>query len=263
MPLEPVGRKRLYEHIVDQIMRAVASQELKPGDRLPPERELAESLGVSRSALREAITTLVAAGILEAKHGSGVYVAQSCDAAWVRPMALLLLQQHSSLLDLLEVRKALEGEAAYLAALRATPEDIVSLEKAFAALKGAVEQGHLGAEEDLHFHLCIAQATRNAFFLRVIGSLTDAFLEGLRSSRSMSLRMPGFPWVVLDEHRLILEAVKARDPEASRRAMCSHLDSVRKKIISVRRTEVSGGERLTAVEANEREDFAVLQKNSG
>lgn len=232
MPLEPVGRKRLYEHIVDQIMKAVASQELKPGDRLPPERELAESLGVSRSALREAITTLVAAGVLEARHGSGVYVAQSCDAAWVRPMALLLLQQHSSLLDLLEVRKALEGEAAYLAALRATPEDIACLEKSFEVLKGVVERSQLGAEEDLQFHLCVAQTTHNGFFLRVIGSLADAFLEGLRTSRSMSLRIPGFPLVVLEEHRLIVEAVKAHDPEAARKAMHAHLDSVKRKIVS-------------------------------
>lgn len=230
MSLRPIKKFRVYEAVIDQIREMINGEDFPPGTRLPTERDLANTFGVGRPAVREALKILDAVGILEIRPGSGIYVREQKAAKDEQSMALSLLVGMSDLVSLLELRRVLEVGTARIAAQRATDADIEYLREAYSRLEWQVKNQRVGAAEDYLFHYAVAQATHNRAIIKVFSATTDLYRDALIRSRSQSLQIPGRPQAILKEHEKILAAVCDRNPDEAARYMQMHLDNVEKKI---------------------------------
>jgi GntR family transcriptional repressor for pyruvate dehydrogenase complex len=228
---DPVRRTRVYEEVAGRIRELIISRQLKPGDRLPAERDLAAALGVSRASVRDAIRTLETAGLVEPRQGDGTVVRQPSTDSLMAPLATALLARSDLLADLLAVRKMIEPPIAREAALHATPDEIRQMDAVLARQAARVEAGELAVEEDTVFHDAIARASRNQVVLKVTGVLMDL----MRESRRRALQVRGRPQRSLRGHRRILDAIRRRDGEAAYRAMLDHLDQIEEMVLSERR----------------------------
>lgn len=222
---EPVHDNRaLSEKIIAQISDALVSGELKPGDRLPPERELAEQFGVSRTVIRDAVKTLAGRGILHVKHGAGIFVTTSEENAIGRLGALsdILPLQGVSLRDLFEVRKVLEAEGAEWAARRRNDLHLKRLRGILEDAYRNSENVEVLSERDAQFHVAIAEASQNLVLVRVMLTLLDL----LAQSRRESLSIPGRVKLSLKDYERIVEEIEAQRHEGARETMLEHLTSV-------------------------------------
>ncbi len=239
MVIKPVKHTRAYEQIVDQLAELIRKGALKPGDRLPSERDLARRFGVGRPTLRQAITLLAGAGVLGVKPGSGIYLRQPVDA-WGspnNPMAMMLITADPNFEHILELRIAIECEAAYLAAQRRKPQHIEQLRTAFENLEKAFRERQEAAREDFLFHWAVAEATCNPVFVKVMVSVADLFLQGFVESNRTFYREPGRIEANIREHRAIMEAIIAQNPVAAREAMSHHLRRIFARLEQVQQTQ--------------------------
>ncbi|AKX95158.1 FadR/GntR family transcriptional regulator [Neomoorella thermoacetica] len=230
MDLRPIRTKKIYEEIVQQIKDLIGEGNLKPGDRLPSERELSERLAVSRASVREALSALAAMGVIVIRPGEGTFVQNIRNGAIVEPLAMALLLDRQAAMELLEARQALEGEAAYLAARRAGPEDLEKMEELLKEMEHDLQRGILGEEADLRFHLAIAEAARNSVLARLMHTVSDTMRQALKTSRQRLYTTAGNPEKLFAQHNQIYEAIKAHDPRAARKAICQHLRFVEKEL---------------------------------
>ncbi|HLH69387.1 MAG TPA: FadR/GntR family transcriptional regulator [Candidatus Dormibacteraeota bacterium] len=214
-----VKKAKVYHEIVAQLRELIAQGRIKPGDRLPPERELAELFRASRNSVRDALRVLEQMGLIESRQGDGTYVRSVSPEELTEPLALLLLQSRNQMRELWEVRRLLEPAVAEFAAARATEEELAEMASILEAQRRKVEAGFLALEEDTAFHELIAQAARNTVILRVMDTLVDL----LRQSRERSLQRGDRPVLSLRGHLRILEALRRRDPQAARAEMLQHL----------------------------------------
>lgn len=219
---QPVQTERLYEQIVDQIERRIVAGDLKVGDQLPAERELADQFAVSRTAVREAIKALREKGLVEIRLGRGTFVTRGATGA-VRHSLGLLLKNENGFVNLAEVREILEPEIAALAATRVSEENIAAMAEAVAIMETALNNVDVFVEADLDFHLALAEATQNP----IIPSLMDSIIDLLREQRKRTGNVEGGLARGQYHHKRILEAVIQRDPLAARQAMQDHLLQVR------------------------------------
>ncbi|MHB8618861.1 MAG: FadR/GntR family transcriptional regulator [Chloroflexota bacterium] len=220
--LEPVKRSRVYEDIVAQILQLMADGHLVAGERLPPERELAARLAVSRPSVREAMRQLELMGVIESRQGSGAYVKEVTDADLVQPLALLLRGRKHLLRDILETRMTIEPPLARLAAEKASAEQIACMEGLLERQRARLQAGQPAIEEDTAFHYTMAQAAGN----RVLLLLVESCMDLLRESRRRNLQSPERALRSVQGHERLLEAIRARHPEAAFLAMVEHLDGV-------------------------------------
>jgi GntR family transcriptional repressor for pyruvate dehydrogenase complex len=231
MKLIPVQKQRVYQSIVEQIKTSIERGELKPGDRLPSERDLAEALSVSRSAVREAITALESARLIRIMPGIGVFLEEDRNKDLIFRMNEIIVQRDSSLIELLEVRQALEGQAAYMAAMRHSESDLQAIREALQALEQSVDSGVIAAEEDFVFHLRIVEAAHNGMLLETVRLFSDKCRIGLYKSRSESMSIPGQRRAVLEEHRSIFAAIERRDAVQAQQMMWEHLQHVKARYL--------------------------------
>ncbi len=208
--------------MASQIHRLIAQGRLEPGDRLPPERELAEMFGVSRTSVRDAIRVLEMRGLVEPRHGEGTVVKLIPIDALVTPLAEALAASKDLTADLFDMRRMLEPPLARVAALRATDEDITAMEHILSRQAERVRAGGIAIEEDNAFHYRIATAAKNQVVLR----LMDVVMDLLRESRARSLQGPGRAEKSLDGHRRILSAIGDRAPDAAAEAMRLHIEEI-------------------------------------
>ena len=219
---QPIQSERLYERIVDQIDRLIMAGNLKVGDQLPAERELADQFTVSRTAVREAIKALREKGLVEIRLGRGTFVTNGAAGA-VRHSLGLLLKDENGFTNLVEVREILEPEIAALAATRVANENIVAMTEAVEIMETALENVEVFVEADLDFHLALAEATQNP----LIPLLVDSVVDLLREQRKRTGNVEGGLARGQYHHKRILEAIIQRDPLAARQAMQDHLLQVR------------------------------------
>ena len=219
---QPIQSERLYERIVDQIERRIVAGDLKVGDQLPAERELAEQFTVSRTAVREAIKTLREKGLVEIRLGRGTFVTNRSAGA-VRHSLGLFLKAKNGFAKLAEVREILEPEIAALAATQITEENIAAMTDAVETMETALDNADVFVEADLDFHLALAEATQNP----VIPALMDSIIDLLREQRKQTGNVEGGLARGQYHHKNILEAVTQRDSQAARQAMQDHLQQVR------------------------------------
>jgi len=222
---EAIPRNKVYQAVAKQLERRI-TEELKPGDLLPPERQLVQMLGVSRGSVRDAIRSLELMGLLEPRQGIGTVV---CDprAARTNPLANALLEKRKMVADLLDVRKMLEPPLARRAAEHASPDEISDLEDILIRQAASVGRGELGIEEDSEFHYSIALASGNNVVLKVV----DVLMDLLRETRERSLQGEGRQEKSLAGHRCILEALKESDARAAEAAMRRHLQEIENLVL--------------------------------
>ncbi len=224
--LKPIRVKRISDQVYEQIRDLLFRGQLKTGERLMPERELAQAMGVSRPTVREAINKLVTMGFLEHRQGQGTFVRSLDSQRENNPLAAIIQGPEASLEDLLEVRMGLEGQAAILAAQRATPEDIRMLARALSAMLAQNEAGELGIEEDVSFHMGIAYATKNTAQVYLMRSFYDLLHFGIKENLTYLWEDPANLPVIQRQHTDIFEAIKDHDPEGAYAAMRRHIGFV-------------------------------------
>jgi GntR family transcriptional regulator, transcriptional repressor for pyruvate dehydrogenase complex len=221
--LKPIRIKRISDQVFEQIRDLLFRGQLKTGERLMPERKLAQALGVSRPTVREAINKLVTMGFLEHRQGQGTFVRSLDSQRENNPLSAIIQGSEVSLEDLLEVRMGLEGQAAILAAQRATPEDIRILASALSAMLSQNQAGELGIEEDVSFHMGIAYATKNTAQVYLMRSFYDLLHFGIKENLTHLWEDPANLPVIQQQHTAIFEAIKRHDPEAAYEAMRRHI----------------------------------------
>lgn len=219
-----VRKDRLHEQVADQIEERIINEALRPGDRLPSERALAESLGVSRPVIREATTVLVARGLVEVLPGSGTYVKEMSSESASKPIEryLRVKDKLGSYSDLHDVRRALEVDIAGLAAERATEEDIKKLEESFEEQMKCVENPDLFTKADLDFHAAIASATQNELYNILLAPISDLMLEFrlVAYDTDPKASIEG----ALVHHENLIKKIKNHDHKGAREAMLAHLN---------------------------------------
>jgi len=222
---EAIPRSKVYQEVAKQLERHI-TEELKPGDRLPPERELVRMLGVSRSSVRDAIRSLELMGLLEPRQGIGTVVCHPA-AAPANPLAAALLEKRKMVAELLDVRKMIEPSLVRRAALHASRDEIADMEDILARQEAKVRAGELGVEEDSEFHYRIALASNNSVVLKVV----DVLMDLLRETREHALQVEGRQEKSLAGHRRILSALKRGDAAAAEAAMRRHLSEIEEIVL--------------------------------
>lgn len=211
-----VTRARLYEQLMERILDFVDAEDLRPGERLPPERDLADQFGVSRATLAQALVALEVLGVIDVRHGTGAVLVY-------RPNATTLLRQlreHRNLMpDIVEARSTIEVKLAALAAERRTTEDLAEIDAALEAMAREIDRGDRGVGGDERFHGAITQAAHSG----VLSQMMDFLSERIRETRIESLGQPGRPQVSLEAHRAIAEGIRRGDPREAAAAMERHI----------------------------------------
>ena len=227
--MRPVHRTSVSDEIVAQITDLIAREVLKPGDRLPAERELCKRFGVGRSSLREALRSLAMMGILDGRVGEGTFV---CDNSKYLEKALQwgFALDGKRLHDLSETRMMLESQNAYLAAERATATDLEAIAAALEGMEGALEDWGRFLESDLQFHLLIAQATHNSILYSLLETTRNYLQEWIKGSLSEPSLAGRRAELSLREHRQILVGLQQRDAASALRAMAAHIRSSSKDL---------------------------------
>jgi GntR family transcriptional regulator, transcriptional repressor for pyruvate dehydrogenase complex len=224
--LEPPKKTRLYENIIEQLLSLIKDGTLKPGDKLPTERKLAEDLSVSRTAIREALRSLEVLGYIHSKVGGGTYISQITLENVMSPFSAVLSQNSRLIIELLEVRMLLEAEITRLATKRITPSKMKKIQKALDDMRAEIDAGTNALEADNSFHNALAAASENQamkLILDMCGSL-------LSQSREATLNIPGQPEITLDEHEEIYEAIRKGDSDLAAFRMQQHLRNAKKNL---------------------------------
>lgn len=226
MLYKQVRPKRVADQVFEQIRDLIFRGQLKPGDQLPPERELAETMGVSRPTVRQAVGKLVNLGLVVQRQGQGTFVNSQRQDQSRNPLRVLMDGGNIGLRDLLEVRLGLECNSAVLAARRANEDDIQLMETSLAQINDQIAKGGLGHEEDLFFHMRIAYASKNQLQIQIMKHVYDLLAAGIRENLQHLYQKPRNIDLVFSQHRAILDAITKRDPEAAFKAMHSHISNV-------------------------------------
>lgn len=221
---------RLSVQVAQQLVAQIREGQLAPGDKLPTEAQLVTQFQVSRTVIREALSRLKSLSLIESRQGSGVYV--SAQAA-ITPLNFEMpnaAAPREAVIQIVEVRRALESEAAELAARRHTPEQLGLIHAALLALDEAVAAGRDGVDEDVLFHRAIAQVAGNPYLLGTLDYLAQFLRESTRVTRANEARRDDFAAAVRREHLAILVAIESGDADAARRAAAEHMRMAAERI---------------------------------
>ncbi len=227
--LQPISRSPLYEQVAERLREFIAAQELQPGDRLMSERELAERLGVSRTSVRQALTALRVMGLVEIRHGDGVYLLRASGDVIPR-LASEIVDSEVDHPMIWEVREAIEVQAARLAARRRSDDDLRAMREALNLMETAVAGGDDGIPEDRRFHHAIVEAAGNP----LLRKLTEQFADAIDRTSEASLTLAGRPPISLERHRAILAAIEARDEAAAAEEMRQHIETSGQQVVARR-----------------------------
>lgn len=226
---------RLYESVTEQIVNLIKNNELKPGDKLPPERELAEKLTISRGSLREALRVLESRGMVESKPGEGRFIREVNKDAFINTENVVLNLEKSSILELIEAREIFEVKIVELAAQRATADDIKAIKRVLLKMgeePDANDKGEKNDEEiesDTEFHLAIARASHNFVFVNIM----RLHLELLKNTRERTSQIPGRSEQRKKEHLDIFTAIEDHNDKKAANAMLNHLKQIRENIVLI------------------------------
>lgn len=220
--LKDASKGTLADQVTAALKAHIANGDALPGSRLPTEPVLCERYGVSRTVVREAISRLKSAGLVEVRQGSGTVVSEG---AHIKAFTIDVdvCGSIEAVLRVTELRRGIEGEASALAALRHTPVQLEAIEIALSAIDIAEQKGHDGVEEDLAFHLSISHATGNPLYPSLHEFIAQFVKEAIRITRSNEGRREDMSKKVHAEHYAIYAAIAARDPDAARQAALTHI----------------------------------------
>jgi GntR family transcriptional repressor for pyruvate dehydrogenase complex len=223
--MRPVNRNSLSDAIVEQIIDLISRGVLKPGERLPSEKELCLRFGVGRTTIREGLRSMAVMGILDGRVGEGTFVSADSRKYLEKALQRGLLIDRKSVNDLVETRLMLESQTAYAAAARATDENLQEIEEALEGMRRSLDRPEEYLEHDLRFHLAIARATQNQILYNLL-SMTRGYLQTWISeslSKPSARKMRARTESSVREHQKILQALRKRKPEEARQAMTEHI----------------------------------------
>jgi GntR family transcriptional regulator, transcriptional repressor for pyruvate dehydrogenase complex len=228
MPFQKIQPERLSTSVVRQIERLILRGILRPGERLPSERDLAERMGVSRPSLREAVADLEDRGLLSTKAGSGVFVAEVLGSAFSEPLIQLFSSHEEALFDYITFRRDLEGLAAERAARMSSDTDLKVITAIFEKMQAAYAKRNPAEEStlDAEFHMAIVEASHNVFMLHMMRSMFEMLRAGVFYNRQIMFKVRTTRAALLEQHKVIHDAIIARNPEAARAAVEAHLSFV-------------------------------------
>ena len=235
---EKPPRRPVADHIARRLAELFESGELKSGDRLPPERRLAEVFGVSRGSVREAIRALAEAGVLESRAGSGTFVVAGRQEELTATLIAFIGDGRRKLREIIEVRLIIEPEIARLAAQHAAPADVAQLRLLLACQRREIATGGSGRDEDSAFHATLARISGNSVLFELVEGIADIIAE----SRADYLQSEERRMASLTAHEHILAAVESGDGDAARRAMADHLRRLEQHFLAANTTDHLQGE---------------------
>ncbi|MAD95298.1 MAG: GntR family transcriptional regulator [Rhodobacteraceae bacterium] len=241
MPFQKIQPKRVADTVVQQIEQLILRGILRPGERLPSERDLSERLSVSRPSVREAIADLVKRGLLTTRAGSGIFVAEVLGSAFSGPLIKLFASHEEALFDYITFRKDLEGLAAERAARIGSNTDLKVISTLFKKMENAHTKRNPTeeAELDAEFHMAIVEASHNVFMLHMMRSMFEMLRAGVFYNRQVIFKVHTTRTALLHQHRKIHSAILARDPEEARNAVEDHLNFVESCMHQDRKAEAN------------------------
>jgi GntR family transcriptional repressor for pyruvate dehydrogenase complex len=228
MPFQEINSEKLSKSVVRQVEQLILRGILRPGERLPSERELAEKLAVSRPSLREALSELQGSGLLTSRAGAGIFVAEVLGSAFSPALMRLFGTHDEAVYDYLAFRKDLEGLAAERAARVGSNTDLKVINAIYVKMEAAQSKRSSDEEArlDAQFHMSICEAGHNVVMLHMMRSMYELLQTGVFYNRQVTFRQRSGRSELLGQHRAINEALQARDPEAATAAVHNHLDFV-------------------------------------
>lgn len=229
--LKEVRKEKIFEDIVRQIRRLIKRGRLKVGDKLPPERDLAQAFKVSRASVREAIRVLEAAGLVKTRVGNGTFVETGSVENLVEPLAAVVVKGRESLMDIFSVRKMVEPHLAFLAAERATADEISELKRILGHQRTKMGNPEPVTEIDYTFHLFLAKMAKSRVFLKLYNTLAEL----INQTREEFLQEGDRPQKSVKGHEEILLAIEKRDPALAKKAMASHLRNIEREALRASR----------------------------
>ncbi|MEM7074782.1 MAG: FCD domain-containing protein [Pseudomonadota bacterium] len=241
MPFQKVTPEKLASAVVSQIEALILRGILRPGERLPSERDLAERFGVSRPSLREAVADLQERGLLTTRAGSGIFVADVLGNAFSPALVDLFARHEDAVSDYVSFRRDIEALAAHRAARLASDTDLQVINAIFEKMEAAhtTPDPEREARLDADFHMAIMEASHNVVMLHMMRSMFQLLQEGVFYNRQVMFRQASTRRALLDQHRAINDALRAHDPEAARTAVIRHLDFVEKGLSDQRRSDAN------------------------
>jgi GntR family transcriptional repressor for pyruvate dehydrogenase complex len=239
MPFQPVHMEKLSQGVVRQIELLILRGLLRPGERLPSERELAERMGVSRPSLREAIAELQERGLLVTKAGAGVFVANMLGSAFSDALIQLFASHEEAVFDYVSFRRDLEGMAADRAARFGSDTDLMVIDTVFRKMEAAHTKRDPSdeAELDAEFHLAIIEASHNIVMLHMMRAMFDLLRAGVFYNRQQMFKQRITRDQLLEQHRAINDAIQGRDPQAARRSAEAHMTYVENSLSDLRKAQ--------------------------
>lgn len=239
--MQKIQSKKLSDVIVEQLEAMILDGKFLAGEKLPPERQLAEQFDVSRPSLREAIQKLETKGLLTRRQGGGTFISKKLTPKVTDPLMALIASNPESQFDLLEFRHALEGMAAYYAALRGDEEDFEALHRALDKTEIAVKEDCVEAQSEalVEFYLCMAKGSHNAVLLHMMGNLLDVLQENIASNLAVLQKRPDEYKQIHQQRKQIVAAIVSGNPEVARRASNEHLGFIEQTLLDINRQNSS------------------------
>lgn len=225
-----IQAKKIYEEVADSLIQMIKDGELNPGDRLESVEQLAQTFDVSRSVVREALSGMRAMGLVSMRQGEGTFVTEFDPSNFTLPVTVGMLMKKEDIKELYEVRKILEVGAARSAALYHQDNDLLSLQQAIGEMENAERRGDIGEEADMRFHMAVADATHNQILIHLMRSVSEVMLTVLRETREILIHTEKKTVSLINEHQLIYDAIKARQPDQAEQYMLDHLRNVEKSL---------------------------------
>lgn len=224
-------KKKTYQVIVDKITEFFFAGDLKPGEKLPSERELAGQFKVSRTSIREALRTMELSGLIEIRQGGGSYIKASDFQSRKEEITAAIIKAENHLVyEMLELRRAIEVESAFLAAKRATSQDLEKLRSALEKMALSAQNTELGLTSDVDFHIAIVEATHNSIFIDLIQTLSEHMKDTIRATRRHRFTDPERHVDTMDEHKEIYLAIASGDADRAKELMEEHIARIREEL---------------------------------
>jgi GntR family transcriptional repressor for pyruvate dehydrogenase complex len=224
LELRPIKTRKIYEEVIAQIKDLMLKGKIKPGDKLPIEKDLAESMQVSKASVREALRALEMMGIIEIRLGEGTYIRDIWEQPVIQSLALALTFEQQSFTEIYEIRKIIETACAELAATRHTQEDIKKMNECLVIMGQEMVNNHLGDKADTLFHYVVAEASKNGVLLRLMNTVSGSIFQTVKTARATLYRDKETAQKLLEQHGEIFEAIKIGDAPTAQSKMHYHLN---------------------------------------
>lgn len=224
----PIRSRKLSDEVYRQLVSLISSGELKPGDKIPSERELAADMGISRQSIREALNRAEVMRLIEVRQGEGSFILSSVNESLKPPLTLIMEKEVERIFDFLEIRKLVEGWCAEKAAVEATADELENMQEILDKMKKVAAKDKQWEAMDLALHLSFAKATHNVIAVHIMEALKSNFRPFFKFTKSMpsSERID----VLWQHHYEIFSAIKQKDPVTAKKKVIAHLNFIEEKL---------------------------------